>query len=423
MPSTNPPDPSAPAPVLPAPPSSLVPPPVKDPGLPRFSRGAAVAAILALMPIVATALFVAGAALSDVLDLPFHLRDDTVAGVMAVCALGSFAGFCVAVGATHHLGGFRVQDRPRGRWLAILAIPVGLLASFWGAVIALIATADFSRGRQLRERGRAVFAPLVVPSKGPAGGPPGQGPAGGARWLGRADFVDSAPGGAPAGVASAWRENGKTEHASVAAFARLATELVALGAPAKLVEDAHKDALDEIRHARLCFDLARDLDGQDLEPGAFPAARARPSSFLAGLTRPGALARLAVESLIDGALNEGTSARAVARLAQRTPEPRVRAVLVAIAGDEGRHARHGHDVLAWCLKEGGFVVEQAVRGALWTLPPRMGASLVAEADDGRFERWGIPGRALLDEAYDEVRAEVVAMVAAKVVTKGRALVG
>ena len=54
----------------------------------------------------------------------------------------------------------------------------------------------------------------------------------------------------------AWTADALLEHASVASFSRLSLALLAVGAPADLVALAHRAALDEIRHARLCFALA-----------------------------------------------------------------------------------------------------------------------------------------------------------------------
>src|SRR4029077_13893090 len=118
----------------------------------------------------------------------------------------------------------------------------------------------------------------------------------------------------PDGVADRWRENGKTEHASVAAFARLTLDLMALGAPPDLIAAANQDALDEIRHTELCFSLAKALDGKAVSPGAFPQAQ-RVATL--PRSRTFALAKLAVDSLIDGALHEAVSARIIASLAHR----------------------------------------------------------------------------------------------------------
>ena len=49
-----------------------------------------------------------------------------------------------------------------------------------------------------------------------------------------------------ASKAQAWRLSGLAEHSSVAAFARAALELMAVGAPAELVADAHQAAIDEV---------------------------------------------------------------------------------------------------------------------------------------------------------------------------------
>ncbi|HVY46553.1 MAG TPA: hypothetical protein VHB21_11770, partial [Minicystis sp.] len=73
-----------------------------------------------------------------------------------------------------------------------------------------------------------------------------------------------------AALAAAWARDGAMEHASIASFGRFALELLALGAPAELVEDAHRAAIDEARHARLCFALASGYAGERVGPGAFP---------------------------------------------------------------------------------------------------------------------------------------------------------
>jgi hypothetical protein len=68
-------------------------------------------------------------------------------------------------------------------------------------------------------------------------------------------------------LAAMWSRDATMEHASVAAFARLSLELVALGAPLSLVEGAHDAARDEIAHARTCFAMASAYAGVPLEAG------------------------------------------------------------------------------------------------------------------------------------------------------------
>src|SRR5204863_2592314 len=99
-----------------------------------------------------------------------------------------------------------------------------------------------------------------------------------------------------------------------------------------------------------------------------------------------ALSRLAVSSLVDGALHEGVSARVIARLAKTCREPGLAAMLREIAADEGRHAAHGWDVVLWCLAEGGRPVEKALEGALLVLPAEPRSSLPGEAASGAWER-------------------------------------
>lgn len=265
----------------------------------------------------------------------------------------------------------------------------GAMVAF-GALLAFLATFGFSRGRQLRRFGRVLLPPVQA----------------GNDW---AQLPLAAVAEAPlkSALAAQWRENGRTEHASVAAFARLTLDLMALGAPPALIAAGNRDALDEIRHAELCFSLARALDGKSESPGAFPEAQ-RARTLGGGRTL--SLAALAVDSLVDGALHEGVSARVIARLARRCEEPQIRAVLKEIAADEGRHAAHGWDVVEWCLAEGGSAVAEALRGAVQALPRSMRSELPAAAEDGGWERFGIHGHGLEAEEFASTRADLVRRV-------------
>ncbi len=269
-----------------------------------------------------------------------------------------------------------------------------LFMAAFGMLVAFFATFGFSRGRQLRRFGR-VLLPGLRPS--PA-------------WT-TSTVVWEAHEGVPAAVADQWRENGKTEHASVAAFARLTLDLMALGAPPSLVAAANQDALDEIRHTELCFSLARALDGKMVSPGPFPEAQrvgALPRS------RTLALAKLAVDSLVDGALHEGVSARIIAKLARRGEVPAVRTALEEIAADEGRHAAHGWAVVEWCLDEGGSPVGQALLAALRTLPQEMDSRLPEQASNGGWEKWGIHGHCLETQEYGATLAHLAERVRRRV---------
>jgi hypothetical protein len=334
-------------------------------GLPRLQRNARWALGLVLAPVAALGLGIVVSSISSVSPI--------FTGLMAAGVLMAVVGLALGVRTWWQLvvaGGWGAS----GVFAAASACVLGLVTSSSGGLVTLLSLGGFSRGRQLRRRGRPMFAELHPDSA----------------WVvGPRVHGDSAP----HAVAQQWRSNGCTEHASVAAFARLGVDLVALGAPPRLIEAAHKDALDELRHTELCFSLARDLDGGTAGPAAFPQV-----SKLRQIRGPRniALARLAIESLVDGALNEGVSARVVAELLHEAKDPRVQEVLRIIARDEARHAAHGFDVLRWCLGVGGPTVAAAVRGALESIP--------AEVHDVGYdgpdaEAWGLPSTARLQRVY------------------------
>lgn len=315
--------------------------------------------------------------------------DSTFAGVFFFLVM--LVGFAAAVVGLVSLAEGASGRAGRRAGLASVGVALaGVFMSGVGMVGAFFSTMAFSRGRQLRSRGRVLLARVATGSawsRVEVGG----------------DVVPGAEGDERRALAAQWRENGRTEHASVAAFARLTLDLMALGAPPELVAAANRDALDEIRHTELCFALARALDGEDESPGPFPEAL---DARTLSRSRRLALAELAVHSLIDGALHEGVSARVVAKLAARCEDPSVVAILKEIAADEGRHARHGWDVVRYCLDEGGEGVARALEGALMVLPRTMRSPLAAAARGGAWERWGIMGEALESSEYEATLAYV-----------------
>jgi hypothetical protein len=160
---------------------------------------------------------------------------------------------------------------------------------------------------------------------------------------------------------------------------------MALGAPPSLIAAANQDALDEIRHAELCFSIARALDGGGVSPAPFPEA-----GRAATLPRSRTLA--------------------LAKLAGRAEPPALQAALKEIAADEGRHAAHGWAVVSWCLEEGGSPVAEALRGALRTVPKEMRSKRPEAARSGDWERWGIHGHTLEAEEYQATLAHLTGRV-------------
>lgn len=153
-------------------------------------------------------------------------------------------------------------------------------------------------------------------------------------------------------LAAAWLDDALLEHASVAAFARFALELMAVGAPSRLVEAAHEAALDEVRHARLCFALARAYAGTDVKPAAFP--------FGGSVQVAADLAAMAVSTVIEGCVGETLAAAQAAEQLTRATDPAVQAVLALIAKDEARHAELAWRTVAWALRRGDETLRRAV---------------------------------------------------------------
>ena len=102
----------------------------------------------------------------------------------------------------------------------------------------------FQRGRQLRADGKVLLPKVNAQGQAFAG----------AHSL-NAHIVEHLSGEERIAIAQAWRENGRTEHASVAAFAQLTLDLMCLGAPPELLRAASQDALDEVAYTEHGFDI------------------------------------------------------------------------------------------------------------------------------------------------------------------------
>jgi hypothetical protein len=215
-------------------------------------------------------------------------------------------------------------------------------------------------------------------------------------WGGAALAVPTRSAPADPTRAAAWARAGVAEHASIAAFSKLALELLAHGAPAALVRKVHAAGLDEIDHAERCFALAARFGGVAVGPGAFP--------FTAPIDAARPLAALAADAVREGCVGETVGAVLARAAASSAPDPDVRAALAAIAADEERHAALSWEVVAWALRVGGPSVKVAVTAAF--------AAPVAPIDvAGLALRAGVDG-ALLVAAGRGGIAEVVRPAAA-----------
>lgn len=178
-------------------------------------------------------------------------------------------------------------------------------------------------------------------------------------WLSGHVSEDSATAQAIAGLPLAtrralalqWLDDARSEHASVAAFARATLELMAVGAPPELVFASQQASLDEIRHAQTCFGLAALYAGEAAEPGPLPAVA----------PRPGGLVALACATFVEGCVGETIAALAALRAARGCPLAPVHTALLGIAEDETRHAELAWATLAFAVHSGGAEVATALR--------------------------------------------------------------
>lgn len=155
--------------------------------------------------------------------------------------------------------------------------------------------------------------------------------------------------------AAAWALAGSGEHASVAAFARLSLELMALGAPSSLLRDVHQAALEEVKHAEQCWELARLFGGAEVRPGPFPF-QSPPNTNIG-------LAELAAAAVREGCLAETLGAHVLSVAAEHAREPTVRAALRSMAEEEARHAVVSFRIVAWALRSGDANVIASVHAA------------------------------------------------------------
>jgi hypothetical protein len=156
-----------------------------------------------------------------------------------------------------------------------------------------------------------------------------------------------------------WLHDAQKEHASVPAFARVAWILAAVGAPAELLDGAHRAALEEVDHTRRCFALAAGYGGRShsVEP--------MPDLLEYGLdVRGDARVVLAVESLKDGCLLEDFNADVAAACERACDEPATRGVLARIAREERSHAELSWSIVEWVLERADARVRAAVEEAV-----------------------------------------------------------
>ena len=139
------------------------------------------------------------------------------------------------------------------------------------------------------------------------------------------------------GLARRWAREAASEHASIASFARVTLDLLALGAPSDLVAAAQRAGLDEIEHARIAYALASAFAGKSLGPGRLAVASAKPAT----------LESVVREAVTEGCIGEALAALALREEAEAAEGTAYAKLLDRIAEDEERHAALAYATVAW----------------------------------------------------------------------------
>jgi hypothetical protein len=177
-----------------------------------------------------------------------------------------------------------------------------------------------------------------------------------------------------------WARDALFEHASVASFSRFSLHLMAVAAPPDLLLDAHRAAIDEVKHARMCFALASAYAGEPLGPGALPLE----GDILGSLD----LTSIVLATVHEGCIGETLASLEASTVLEIAEEPAVKDVLTHIAEDEGRHAELAWRFVKWALPRGGQELRQAVRKAFDEAIAQAPASMVDDEESKELARHG-----------------------------------
>jgi hypothetical protein len=169
------------------------------------------------------------------------------------------------------------------------------------------------------------------------------------------------------------------EHASIASFARVSLSLLAAGAPAELLQRAHRAALDEVEHARVMYTMASACRGATIGPGRLDLTGV-PAAVRS-------IADIAEEAFIEGCVGEVTAALVLREEASIAIGDAIRAALDRMAADEEAHAELAWRTVAWALS----VEPEAVRARLEQAASKVvrDADALAAASDGARTPVGI----------------------------------
>ena len=195
-------------------------------------------------------------------------------------------------------------------------------------------------------------------------------------------------------LAGHWREVGLMEHASIAAFARFALQLLSVGAPPELLLQTQDAMRDETHHATVAFALSSAYAGREVGPGQLPLHGALDDQ------EPEDILRLVIR---EGCIGETVAAVEAAEAAARAEDPTVKKVLERIAADEQRHADLAWRYVAWAISEDASFASVLLSEVVAKRAERHAAT----ADDRRLLAHGMVTDAVRAEIRERVLRDVV----------------
>jgi len=174
-------------------------------------------------------------------------------------------------------------------------------------------------------------------------------------WQSRLEFdIQSLDAETRAAAVDHYADMAAMEHAAIASFARFSLQLMAFGAPADLLQDAYRGALDEVEHARTSYALVSLFGNKKVGPDKLPAAVAPVGSDMNAF----------VHSLVvEGCVGETLGTAEGREAAQKAKWQDLADALSTIADDEERHATLAWRTLKWALDTFGKAAHDAATRA------------------------------------------------------------
>jgi len=224
--------------------------------------------------------------------------------------------------------------------------------------------------------------------------------------------AESLPAGIKLQLTAHYTQAAQLEHASIAAFARFALQLLELAAPAELVNAAQQAMAEELAHTTACFALASRFAQRPLGPGALQVTGCLERTQLADVVR------LAVR---EGCIGETVAAVQAGEALAHASDAGVRRVLETIQRDETRHAELAFRFVRWALTQDAslraVVLEELAQSRRHDAQP---APQALTAEDALCTAYGVLPAAHLADLERRVIDQVVSALLCELVEEERA---